>query len=74
MSRRSDYRMAELVDIALLTRAAFEERTAEQYCTLVGVPLHLAQEVLSRPLHLVRTGGNGNVFRAQDERRRVSRN
>lgn len=73
MSRRVDFRTAELVDIALLTRAAFEQHAAERYSGLVGIPPHIADEVLSRPTHLVRNSGSGGPWRASEDRRRRSR-
>lgn len=70
MSRRLDFRTAELVEITLLTRAAFRHQAAERYSGLVGIPAHIADEVLSRPLHLIRRGGTGLTFRPDTDRRR----
>lgn len=73
MSRRFDFRTAELVEIALLTRAAFRQHAAERYSGLVGILAHIADEVLARPSHLTRSRGSGGPWRASEDRRRKSR-
>lgn len=48
MVRRIDTKTAELVEIALLTRAAFKQGRAEQYVRIAGIP----QQQSSRYLHV----------------------
>lgn len=73
MNRRVDQRTAELVDIALLTRAAFEQDVAHRYAGIAGVPDMLAQEVFARPPHKVRKPTLGSYAGATDDRRRSPR-
>lgn len=73
MSRRKDSKTAELVDIALLTRAAFEQTAAERYAVLAGVPSTLIQEVFSRPLDQLRRAGGLGFYRSAAGRRRQPR-
>ena len=48
MTRRYDSKTAEKVDMALLTRAAFEKRTAERYASIAGLPSGLIDQVFTR--------------------------
>lgn len=73
MNRRVDQRTAELVDIALLTRAAFEQDAAHRYAGIAGVPDSLAQEVFERPPHKVRKATLGSYAGATIDRRRFPR-
>ncbi len=54
MTRRHDAKTAEKVDMALLTRAAFEKTTAERYAAIAGLPAQLVDEVFARPANSTR--------------------
>jgi hypothetical protein len=54
MDRRSDFKTAEKVRMALLTMVAFERTAAERYAGLAGIPDVLIGEVLERPVHRLR--------------------
>lgn len=45
---------AERVDIALLTRTAFDEAAAYTYAMLSGIATYLIRDVLSRPVTCLR--------------------
>lgn len=52
--RRSDAVTAEKIDMALLTRRAFDSRTARTFCRLSGIHDQLAEHVLGRGADEVR--------------------
>ena len=54
MNRRIDEKTAERINLALLTRAAFDPHTALTYSRLTGLALDLVQRVFSRPANQVR--------------------
>lgn len=72
MKRRADTKTAELVEIALLTRAAFEQNRAVRYASIAGLPLELIDNVFSRPPGAARSSGTGSATSTSD-RRRVAR-
>ena len=47
--RRKDRATAEKIDMALKTRRAFDEHTAQRFVELAGIPDSLARDVLGRP-------------------------
>ena len=47
--RRKDRATAEKIDMALKTRRAFDEHTAQRFVELAGIPDSLARDVLRRP-------------------------
>lgn len=55
MNRRVDVKTAELVDIALLTKAAFGPRVAREYLRLRGIDSELMRSVLSLPPDVLRS-------------------
>lgn len=55
MNRRVDFKTAELVDIALLTRAAFGPDTAKKFLELRGVDTAFMREMLTLPAGDVRS-------------------
>lgn len=73
MSRRRDSRTAELVDIALLTRAAFEQKAAERYAVIAGVPSSLIGDVFTRPFEKLRNACMLGFPRDTEGRRRQPR-
>lgn len=54
MNRRKDHKTAELVDIALLTRAAFGPRLARRFVQLRSASPELMRDVLARPREQLR--------------------
>jgi hypothetical protein len=54
MNRRIDEKTAERINLALLTRAAFDPHTALTYSRLTGLCLELVQQVFSRPVGQIR--------------------
>ena len=73
MNRRTDQKTAELVDIALLTRAAFQQDAAHRYAGIAGLPDALTREVLARPPDKVRKPTASNYSGAAQDRRRSPR-
>lgn len=73
MNRRTDQKTAELVDIALLTRAAFQHDVAHRYAGIAGLPDSLTQEVLARPPDKVRKPTLSSYAGATMDRRRHPR-
>ena len=73
MNRRVDQRTAELVDIALLTRAAFQHEAAHRYAGLAGLPDRLTREVFERTADKVRKATLGSYAGATIDRRRYPR-
>ena len=73
MSRRHDSRTAELVDIALLTRAAFEQMMAERYAQIAGIPRTLIHEVFARPFGQLRNAGAVGYLGVNGDRRMHAR-
>lgn len=73
MNRRTDQKTAELVDIALLTRAAFQQDAAHRYAGVAGLPDSLTQEVLSRPPDKVRKPTLSSFAGNTGDRRRYPR-
>lgn len=55
MTRRVDAKTAELVEIALLTRAAFEKERALRYASIAGLPPEVADRIFSRPENALRS-------------------
>ena len=55
MNRRVDHKTAELVDIALLTRAAFGSYLARRYVQMRGTKQDLMNAILARPVQRVRS-------------------
>jgi hypothetical protein len=49
MERRTDESTAERINIALLTRAAFDMHTALTFATLSGLEQEFVEDVLTRP-------------------------
>jgi hypothetical protein len=54
MNRRVDFKTAELIDIALLTKAAFGPDTAYLYLQLRGLDTALMRKMLDVPAHDLR--------------------
>lgn len=54
MNRRIDEKTAERINLALLTRAAFDPHTALTYSRLTGLQLDLVQQVFARPPSQIR--------------------
>lgn len=54
MDRRFDHMTAERVEIALLTRNAFDQQTALSFALLSGMEQSLVNDVLARPLTALR--------------------
>ena len=54
MERRLDETTAERINIALLTRAAFDMHTALTFATLSGLKQEFAEGVLARPATEIR--------------------
>ncbi len=52
--RRTDAATAEKIDMALLTRRAFDGRTARTFCRLSGIQERLTEHVLGRGADQVR--------------------
>ncbi len=73
MNRRVDQKTAELVDIALLTRAAFQHDAAHRYAGIAGLPDHLTQDVFARSADKVRKPTLGSYSGATVDRRRFPR-
>jgi len=73
MKRRIDTRTAELVEIALLTRAAFEQSRAVRYASIAGVPAELIDEVFSRPPGAARSSDTNGSAAAPADRRKAPR-
>lgn len=48
MTRRKDIRTAELVEIALLNRSAFEEGRAARYAGIAGIPQEVIERIFAR--------------------------
>jgi hypothetical protein len=70
MGRRVDTKTAELVEIALLTRSAFEQKRAEQYAQIAGLPRELIEEIFARPSGSFRTThSSGHVLISGDRRK-----
>lgn len=66
--RRSDAATAEKIDMALLTRRAFDTRTARTFCRLSGIGEPLAEQVLARSTDQVRR--TNTVLQPADRRHR----
>ena len=71
MTRRIDHKTAERINLALLTRAAFDPPTARTYARLSGLPDLLVETVLERPSRLVRQ--QYTLFLPGSDRRSVDR-
>ena len=54
MERRKDRKTAEQIEMALLTRTAFDTQRAKQYALAVGVIPDLVEDVLRRPPAMTR--------------------
>ena len=48
MTRRKDIKTAELVEIALLTRSAFEQGRAARYAGTAGIPEEVIERIFAR--------------------------
>ena len=73
MTRRVDVRTAELVEIALLTRAAFERERGLTFATLAGVPHEVIERILNRPADHFRSNLSASGVPLTSERRKVPR-
>ncbi|QYF92649.1 hypothetical protein KY495_18195 [Massilia sp. PAMC28688] len=73
MNRRTDQKTAELVDIAVLTRAAFQQHAAQRYAGEAGLPDSLTQEIFSRPPGKIRKPSAAVYDGAIPDRRRAAR-
>ncbi len=73
MTRRYDSKTAEKVDMALLTRAAFEKTTAERYATIAGLPNELIEQVFARPPNSTRQYSSLSRSHHQADRRTLIR-
>ncbi len=73
MTRRYDAKTAEKVDMALLTRAAFEETTAQRYAVIAGLPGYLIEQVFARPVDSTRQYSSLTRSQHQADRRTVNR-
>lgn len=73
MNRRVDQRTAELVEIALLTRAAFQQEEAHRYAGVAGLPDYLTAEIFARPSSKVRQPTISSCFGTEQDRRRYPR-
>lgn len=61
------------MDIALLTRAAFQHDAAHRYAGLAGLPDRLTREVFERSADKVRKATLGSYSGATSDRRRAAR-
>lgn len=73
MTRRHDAITAEKVDMALLTRAAFEVKTAGRYAAIAGLPGDLIEQVFARPVNCTRQYSSLSRSQHQADRRNFSR-
>ena len=73
MTRRLDMKTAELVDIALLTRAAFQQKAAERYAQIAGISQRLVDDIFARPFDKLRTIGMVGYAGKPDDRRQRRR-
>lgn len=71
MERRIDDTTAERINIALLTRAAFDMHTALTFATLSGLARDFAEHVLTRPPAQIRH--YPSLFLLPPDRRRCAR-
>jgi hypothetical protein len=71
MERRIDETTAERINIALLTRAAFDMHTALTFATLSGLKQEFAEGVLTRPAAELRH--YPTMFLLPPDRRRTPR-
>ncbi len=71
MNRRLDEKTAERINLALLTRAAFDAPTARTYARLSGLPAPLVDTVFGRPPGQVRQ--QHTYFLPGSDRRSVER-
>ena len=72
MNRRSDQNTAELIDLVLLTRAAFGIDRALRYVALAELPQALLYQVLGRPERSLRNRGK-HAGLVEEGRRRCRR-
>lgn len=73
MNRRTDQKTAELVDIAVLTRAAFQQDAAQRYAGVAGLPEGLTQQIFARPPGKLRKPSAAVYIGAIPDRRRAPR-
>ena len=73
MTRRTDTKTAELVEIALLTQAAFEQARGVRFAQIAGVPPAVIQRIFARPAGNYRILDIGTCGAAHSERRKVAR-
>ena len=72
MTRRTDPKTAELVQIALLTQAAFEQNRGVRYAQIAGVPQAVIERIFARPPGKYRALDT-SACGVKTERRRVLR-
>ena len=70
MTRRIDRRTAEIIDVALLARAAFEPSSVAIFLESAGVPDELVQRVFSRLPNELRPVGMTCTSGVSADRRR----
>lgn len=71
MNRRIDEKTAERINLALLTRAAFDRHTALTYSRLTGLCVDLVQQVFARPVGQIRQ--HRSFFLPSSDRRATPR-
>ena len=73
MTRRKDTKTAELVEIALLTRAAFEQERGRRYAHIAGVPAEIIDQVFARSPGSFRSVAGSSCGTVSAERRKAFR-
>lgn len=73
MTRRKDTKTAELVEIALLTRSAFEQDRAERYADIAGIPEEIIGRIFSRVLGSFRRVDSPGSAGVHADRRKLLR-
>jgi len=73
MTRRGDYKTAELVDLILLARDAFGENGASSYVEIAGLSPWLFDDILTREPSNLRERRLCGYSTNPDERRRIPR-
>jgi hypothetical protein len=73
MTRRVDPKTAELVQIALLTEAAFEQDRGLTYARIAGVPQEVIERIFARPAGNYRALDTSACGVVQPELRKASR-
>lgn len=73
MTRRIDTRTAELVDIALLTHAAFERERGLRFAHIAGVPTEVIDRIFARTPGSYRLAQSSGSTLPSSERRKSPR-